>query len=329
MASVQHIKSRTLVFTLSKGSRVFPKDFLPALHCVRGSIEAFGTVGVNYIWHITLSDSEATDCLFDQGNFKIGGREVYVSRLAEGFYHATLHWIPYWVPHSDVTRSLELLLSGSKVTCSYIKVPQVGYLDCSSAQRSIKSVTSLGDLPHFIHVNSEGESYRAYLFVPGRQPICFQCHSIGHMKDQCTLSTPAQEEDSHPSVEADMDDNKNDVEPREKDEDENAHEVPEYEDSSHPEALDVCYDPQPYRIDVFNKDCLFQAITYKGRTILVNPPLRTQIPLDNVAALASKCENKNLKCCLLEPWNRAQLSMPRLRKHFMSDHQGFRVVADK
>ena len=59
-------------------------------------------VGVSYIWHVTLSDAAAADILFDPGNFKIGEREVYISKLAEGFYNATLHWVPYWVPHSHV-----------------------------------------------------------------------------------------------------------------------------------------------------------------------------------------------------------------------------------
>ena len=118
MASIQEIKSRTLVLTISTGSHIFPKDFLPALRCVRGCVEAFWTVVVNYVWSVTLQNSAAADCLFDQENFNIGEREVYVSRLSEGFYHATLHWLPYWVPHANVVRSLESLLSGSKVPCS-------------------------------------------------------------------------------------------------------------------------------------------------------------------------------------------------------------------
>ena len=46
--------SRTVVFTVPKGVKLVPTDFLTALQVVKGKVVAFGTVGVSHVWHCTL-----------------------------------------------------------------------------------------------------------------------------------------------------------------------------------------------------------------------------------------------------------------------------------
>ena len=112
------------------------------------------------------------------------GVHVVVSKLSDGFHTAQLHWLPFWIPHSDVEQSLSILL-GDKVTCTYIRIPQKGFEGCFSTQRSIQSPANLAKLPYFVNIVSEGVLHKSCLFVPGRPQICFKCHLTGHMKSSC------------------------------------------------------------------------------------------------------------------------------------------------
>ena len=54
------------MFTLPKGSKLTPVDFLLALTVVKGNIVAFGTVGVGHIWHLTLKLPDHVELLLLQ-----------------------------------------------------------------------------------------------------------------------------------------------------------------------------------------------------------------------------------------------------------------------
>ena len=178
------VKSCTVVFTLSKGQQVTPMDFAPHLEVVMGRILGFGTVGVGHVWHLTLTEQCYVQDILDQGDFEIQGRKVAVSKLSSALLSAVLFWLPFWVNHSDVIASLGKLLN-DRVTCEYVRIDQKGFPGCYSTQRRIRSATDLTDLPYFIPVTSEGQTYRTFLFVPGRPPACFACNRIGHMKNTC------------------------------------------------------------------------------------------------------------------------------------------------
>ena len=306
MTHSQSIKDRTLVLVCSrgnKGTRIIPSDFLPALACVRGSIEAFGTVGVGYVWHITLSDTSAADVLLSQGNFSIREVQVSISRLSKGFFQATLHWIPYWVPDRDVESVFSTLLS-SPVTCTYIRVPQVGFLDCFSTQRAIQSVVSLEALPHFLYVTSEGVSYKSCLFVPGRVPVCFACHQPGHMRGQCTSKAAISAEGATgPEDVPDVGGGEMEGDVTEEDVDSEVH--------------DPKLDPNQYRV-LRKEDDEMIPLTSKGCTLAIHPGLRTSRDLDELERLTRTC-NKDA-CGWLAPFMKGQISVSRMEKHFVRGH---------
>lgn len=181
MASV---RNRTIVFTIPKEVKVTYADFAPALEPFKGKFVAFGTVGVSYIWHLTMRTVGDVDAVIDRGDFQIGEIWVRVTRFSDVCNVATLHWLPFWVPHSDVISSLCSIL-GSRLSCQYITIPQKGYDGCFSTQRRIESPVALDKLPHFVQIESEGQSYRTFLFVPGRPSVCFACGVEGHMKSSC------------------------------------------------------------------------------------------------------------------------------------------------
>lgn len=185
LTELMSVRSRTVILTLSKGPQVVPGDFYQALDVVMGRIVAFGTVGVGHVWHLTLIDSHDVEVVLEQGDFEIKGRDVSVSAFDTSLLTGTLFWLPFWVPHRDVEDSLGKLLADA-VTSMYVTIPQPGYRDCFSTQRKIRSVTDMSDLPYFIPITSEGHTYRTFLFVPGRPPVCFKCSQSGHMKNSCT-----------------------------------------------------------------------------------------------------------------------------------------------
>lgn len=181
---VMSVKNRTVVLTLPKGLNVSSEDFLPFLELVRGRIIAFGTVGVGYIWHLTLKSLPDVDRVIDRGNFYIGDFLVQVSRFSDMCNIGTLYWLPYWVPHDDVVSNISKLL-GSRLSCQNIQIPQRGFEGCYSTKRRLESPVSLDKLPHFLQIESEGQVYRTFLLVPGRPPVCFHCGGSGHMKSSC------------------------------------------------------------------------------------------------------------------------------------------------
>ena len=175
---------RTIVFTLPRGLKAVPKDFEPVLDIVIGKMLAFGTVGVGHVWHVTLLDDQSASMLLDQGHFSLHGKEVSVARLSTLAHTAFLYWLPFWIPNDLVEEALESLL-GDCVTSTYVRMSQPGYQDCYTTQRKITSAVSLDGLPYFLPIEFERVTHRACLFVPGRQPICFQCGQVGHMRNQC------------------------------------------------------------------------------------------------------------------------------------------------
>ena len=142
MASVLEFREHTVVFTLSRGPQVSRSDFLPFLGCVKGRMEGFGTVGVGHVWHLTLKDPSDVDTLIDQGDFVVLSRNVSVTKLQSVLLTATLFWLPFWVPHSDVVDSFQGLLD-DYISCTYVQIPQQGFQGCYSTQRKLRSPTDL------------------------------------------------------------------------------------------------------------------------------------------------------------------------------------------
>jgi len=199
---IDDIRKKTIVFALPPLIHLTPLDFLPHLSKFANicRFEAFGTVGVGHMLHLTVDDAKAAKNIVQYGDFSIGSVPAKVSWMDLVTFTAFIHWIPYWVPDADVEKALDSLLHDS-YRCSYIRIDQPGFQGCYSTQRRIKSVGDLRGFPHFITVRSAGINYRAFVFVPGREPVCFKCGETGHMKDKCVAQgtvqhIPAQNE--HP-----------------------------------------------------------------------------------------------------------------------------------
>ena len=292
------IKDRTLVFTLPKGVRVKPIDFLPALSQVNGLFEGFGTVGVSHIWHMTFIDQASHDLILSQGSFTIlDGVHVVVSKLSDGFHTAQLHWLPFWIPHSDVEQSLSILL-GDKVTCTYIRIPQKGFEGCFSTQRSIQSPANLAKLPYFVNIVSEGVLHKSCLFVPGRPQICFKCHLTGHMKSSCKAENITQ------AI-------ANPVKP---DEEENSE-----QSSDESQMVDEKDIPDSYMISI-NHESYIQV---QGQDCVITPPDYSDLTDYDFCIANLKCNKKTHSCGLISLWLRGRVSHRRMQEHFDMDHGDF------
>jgi hypothetical protein len=167
---ISEFKLRTLVITCPKGSKFVYSDFDPLLSDFRQYIECFGTVGVGYVWNLTLTHSHHVDVVLsktDNGNFFVKNViPVFVSRFTEVKQSATLFWLPYWVPNDLVIQQLSIVL-GSKVSCSYIRIAHGSLNGCYTTQRRLVCPVGLEKLPHFVDIFFENERYRCHVFIPG------------------------------------------------------------------------------------------------------------------------------------------------------------------
>lgn len=181
-------RRRTVVLRLPVASLVPITDLFDSLasRCKLSDIEALGTVGVGHVYHVTFFHESKAISVVKTGNFQVRGVPVVVQHMPTVSFTVFVHWVPYWVPHGDVERSLEKVLMGN-YRCSYVRVAQKGYPDCYSTQRRVRSVVDVRKLPHFLTVSSQGLNYRAFIFVPGREPVCFKCGQEGHMRDKCEV----------------------------------------------------------------------------------------------------------------------------------------------
>ena len=291
----QAIKDRTLVFTLPQGVRVKPLDFLPALTQVDGRFEGFGTVGVSHIWHMTFIDQAGYDLMLSQGSFTIlDGVHVVVTKLSDGHHTAQLHWLPFWIPHSDIEQSLSILL-GDKVTCTYICIPQKGFEGYFSTQRSIQSPANLAKLPYFVNIVSEGVIHKSCLFVPGRPQICFNCHLTGHMKSSCKAAKTIQAIANPNPAKPDEEENS----------EQSSEESPEVREEDVPDSYKIrCHDGR--------------YIQAKGQIQVVTPPEHSDVSNTDIMDFDIKCSIKN--CGYISPWLKNRISFRRLSEHLDSFH---------
>ena len=303
----QQIKDRTLVFTLPKRIKVKPLDFLPALFDCDGLLEGFGTVGVSHIWHATFRDLATYDLVLSRGSFTIlEGVHVVVSKLGDGFHVGQLHWIPYWVPHSDIERSLSILL-GDKVSCTYIRIPQKGFTDCYSTQRSITSPADLIKLPYFINVISEGITYKSCLFIPGRVQVCFNCHLTGHMRSDCLANKMTQPIADLPVQPV----------PAQKPESKATDEDKSSESSKSSEEVEMQEDPPRPSYQILMRGG--KSLKFKGADSIVTPPDHSSVTQTDLDAFNSKCDHYKA-CGYVSPWMRGLISHNRLNSHFIQAH---------
>lgn len=181
------IQDKTVVFTLPPGSCATYTDFQPVLKAaVKGTIMCFGPVGSGNVWHLTLRNLEDVQPVLDLGNFSIADNiHVQNSKLTDAHFTGILYWLPHWVPDKDVCDSIAKLLSNNKIICQDINIPVAGFRRCLSTQRKIQSLVDLKSLPYFINIESNDCTYRTFLFVPGKQPLCFTCGSFYHKKNEC------------------------------------------------------------------------------------------------------------------------------------------------
>lgn len=324
------VKERTLVFTLPKGSKVTYVDFLPILSPFQGRLNAFGTVGVGHIWHLTfLRPKDADKFCSDHPNFRVGEDNIHVevSKYTDELNVGMLHWLPFWVPHEDVITAISQY-TGERVSCQYIKIAQKGYQNCFSTQRSLQSPVTLKDLPHFFNVESEGSSYRVFLFVPGREPVCFGCKRTGHMKSSCpnsdvavSVETRAEQQRDKP-VQFNRQELVNLAVPPPSQPQAVPLETQEepYEESE----SDGQMSEEQYSMSYLRTDGIPRFIARRGRPMIVTPPSRSRIDDDILYDLLDRCTDR--KCNLLDPWQDEVISLAYMKAHIMRFHKTFEIV---
>ena len=212
------------------------------------------------------------------------------------------------MPQEVVEQSLESVhVLGDCVTSSYIRIPQPGFQDCYSTQRKITSAVSLAELPYFIPLKFEGVSYRTCLFVPGREPICFKCGLVGHMRGQCSTSKsgPVQAQKPVATPVASV----SDVE------EELSIQVPvglaEKQCASSPP-------PREYEIWVNSR-----PITFQGKVSKVAPPTKSLMAKSVQDVESLKCSHDN--CRLLTAWFKGGLSFWDIYDHLTDSHDEIEV----
>lgn len=331
------MKERTVVLTLSKGSRASYADFSPILDQYEGKFEAFGTVGVGHIWHLTFKSIQDSD-MFQRvhSRFTICNNEVSVlaSKYLDTLNVATIYWLPYWVPHEDVVLSLAKY-TGTRSFCRYVQIPQKGYRGCYSTQRRIESPVGLKELPYFFNIESEGVSHRVFLFVPGREPICFKCKRAGHMRSSCKGDSDEVMDQEHSVdnlglVVQDLAVSRVSQTPLEASSPSVRPEVQKEEvvaPSESAEDCDEALDSIPdkdlfiYRIRETRRNGSLRTVMLGGAKMFdINPPTASTVDDDVYEHAISRCDSS--KCYLIRLWEDEIISHARMKYHFDQCHSG-------
>lgn len=369
MGSTSDIKDRTLVFTLPKGARASYSDFAPVISSIQGQFVAFGTVGVGHVWHMTFYAPELAES-FLQGHtaFCIGDRQtpVEVTKYSELLNVGTIFWLPFWVPHNHIIQAIDSYLDNSQISCQYVTVPQRGYKDCYSTQRRIECTGSLKDLPYFVNVESEGKTYRGFVFIPGREALCFKCGLKGHMKSSCGTNVEVNPvAASQPVQEVIMKEVADDqtsnapqippavvqqsisipVRPESSETDKElsnlmnnpaidyvamfsdlVSEASKQSEENESDFSEIDKMSDNYLIKYTKADGSKAFVSRKGQPISVNPPKEMQIDGNELEKLLLKCTEK--RCGLLRVWEDEKIGHHWMAQHMRASHKSFAVVKD-
>lgn len=326
-------KVRTVVFTLPVGSRVVPQDFLEALGSIKGMMVAFGSVGVSHIWHLTCVSESAVDVLVSNGDFLIKENSipVRVSRLSDIPTVAVVHWLPFWIDNFVIENTLRNHLpSSTSIAVSHKLVSGGGFSNVYSTQRRVQGVGDLSGLPYFVEIESQGKRYRAHIFVPGREQVCFSCHKVGHMKGQC----PQVQQEVSEQVEGQAENQDTSHGSSNQDNCRSPH-LSEYSSLGHGHYRSfVCSsefeyqgdsEPEPvvadrgYKVSLGSKGSLgfFQR---KGADLVVSPPSYSTIEDEVYEEGQSRCTTD--VCMLMGHWRKGLLSAKRFEFHLSNYHLG-------
>ena len=307
------IKACTVVFKLSRGQQVVPLDFAPHLEVVAGRIQGFGTVGVGHILHLTLTSQCYVEDVIAQGDFSIRGRTVVASKLSTSLLSAVLYWLPFWVKHEDVITSLGKLLDDT-VTCEYIRIDQKGFPGCYSTQRKIYAAADLRNLPHFIQIESEGETYRTFLFVPGRVPACFACNAIGHMKSSCPV---AQNTANVPAPAVPVPHTQEDVSSEETSVHESASPAHSSDGDVQNDVFESTTHPTYHIWDRKSRKAAPAVMKHKGKVVQVIPPKEThdKAKFDELLQCCTE-----ISCAGIDLFRKEQVSAEDMESHIRSCH---------
>ena len=235
--------------------------------------------------------------------------------------------------HEDVSDSLEELL-GESITCAYVQIPQHGFHGCFSTQRKIRSPVDLQHLPHFVEIASEGKVYRAFLFVPGRPTVRFNCGRVGHMRGSCPGKDdettfkrpssspveipPAKQSRKDHATEEDMSMTHSDVEQASP----NACYQPSEDDfeSQSPSQGSPTFQTfliKRYKLVITQGDKATD-VTKKGKVIVVRPPNKSSMAKKQITLESKSCDAGN--CRLVNNWAQERISLPDMINHVENYH---------
>jgi hypothetical protein len=182
---VDDIKARTLNLRLPRrAGRAYTREevlcALLSLEVLSEDIEALGSLQFPNNWNITFKSKSVMELVLEARVLTVAGKEGRVNALHQVRVMAKCHWLPWHVRDEDIDAAL-----GPNITL--LRVKRVHVDGVWSLIRDLDIVTKdMSDIPHFLEVECEEDSIRAFLTVKGRPPVCLRCKTVGHVSRDCS-----------------------------------------------------------------------------------------------------------------------------------------------
>ena len=193
--TVDNVISRTLTIKLPNGATYNRLDLIEGFkeeHFDLKKIEALGPRKQNSVWYVTLTSEEATAELLEKGQIDIRGRTGFIFGQGSSLHRMRIHWAPYFMPQATLIAHLKRILpTDAKIEgfgFEKSKIQDAQHIATGVRYVIIRYSGAPEDLPHLINAPTAGETWEILCTVQGRQPICLNCKSVGHIRSQCKVT---------------------------------------------------------------------------------------------------------------------------------------------
>ena len=190
---IKDIQDRTVKIVFERPTTIGPSAInrdqvwqCLAPHLKAPDVEALGTTGRNFEWHVTFRSSQVKCNFLAKGLVTLeGGRKGRLFSVTDSVTVVRVFWMPHWMP-DDIIRAV--LSDYGEVVTMVKETTQVNALRGSATlvRRAVmKLKMPAEDLPTSMNFVLGTNMHTMLVTCPGQIPRCLRCNERGHIRRDC------------------------------------------------------------------------------------------------------------------------------------------------